>query len=153
MSAQPEAASAYRRMQPLDVDPVVAIEVTVYSHPWTPGNFSDSLAAGYECWVQEDAGGIVAYAVMMVAAGEAHLLNLSVATPRQGRGYGKAFVRFLAGVARKGGADRIYLEVRPSNVAARRLYQRMGFAQIGVRRGYYPATQGREDALVMELTV
>lgn len=153
MSARPEARAAYRRMQPVDVDAVVAIEVTVYSHPWTTGNFTDSLSAGYECWVQEEAGEMVAYAVMMVAAGEAHLLNLSVAAPHQRRGHGKDFVRFLAGVARQGGAERLYLEVRPSNLAARGLYQRMGFSQIGMRRGYYPAIGGREDALVMELVI
>lgn len=136
-----------------DVARVAAIEATVYSHPWTVGNFTDSLEADYDCWALECAGELVGYAVMMVAVGEAHLLNLSVAAPWQGRGLGADFVRFLLARARALGAERLYLEVRPSNAAARALYASAGFTRIGVRRGYYPAADGREDALVMEKTL
>lgn len=153
MSARPEALLDYRRMHAADVASVAAIEQAIYSHPWTAGNFSDSLDAGYECWMLEREGEALGYAVMMVAAGEAHLLNLSIAAQWQGRGLGTDLVRFLVRVARQQGAAKIYLEVRPSNAAARALYARTGFTQIGVRRGYYPADSGREDALVMERAV
>ncbi|MGE5525878.1 MAG: ribosomal protein S18-alanine N-acetyltransferase [Rhodospirillaceae bacterium] len=150
MSARPEAVLDYRRMRMSDVPRVAEIEATVYTHPWTAGNFSDSLEAGYECWVLERQGELVGYAVMMVAAGEAHLLNLSIAAAHQGQGLGEDFVRLLLKIARQGRASKIYLEVRPSNAAARALYAKTGFTQIGLRRGYYPAASGREDALVME---
>lgn len=153
MSARPDPVLAYRRMGSADIRAVTGIESTVYSHPWTRGNFIDSLEAGYECWVLERRGELVGYAVMMVAAGEAHLLNLSVAATCQGEGLGTDFVRFLMKVAGDEGAERVYLEVRPTNLAARALYARTGFVQIGVRRGYYPASGGREDALVMERIV
>jgi ribosomal-protein-alanine N-acetyltransferase len=150
MSARPEAVLEYRRMRMNDVARIAEIEVTIYMHPWTAGNFSDSVEASYECWVLERQGELVGYAVMMVAAGEAHLLNLSIAAAHQGQGLGEDFVRFLLKIAREGRANKIYLEVRPSNVAARALYAKTGFTQIGLRRGYYPAQSGREDAIVME---
>jgi ribosomal-protein-alanine N-acetyltransferase len=137
-------------MREADLAQVAAIERTIYSHPWTQGNFSDSLAAEYECWVLEHDGILAGYAVMMVAAGEAHLLNLSIAAPMQGQGLGTDFVRCLAKIARELGARSMYLEVRPSNDAARVLYAKTGFVQIGMRRDYYPAARGREDAIVME---
>jgi ribosomal-protein-alanine N-acetyltransferase len=150
MSARPEALLEYRRMRVGDVARIAEIESTIYSHPWTVGNFSDSVDAGYECWVLERQGDLIGYAVMMVAAGEAHLLNLSVAAAHQGRGLGADFVRFLLKIARQEGAAKLYLEVRPSNAAARALYAKTGFTPIGLRRDYYPATSGREDAIVME---
>jgi ribosomal-protein-alanine N-acetyltransferase len=153
MSARPEAALEYRRMRADEVARIAAIEATIYSHPWTAGNFADSVEAGYDCWVLEQQGALAGYAVMMVAAGEAHLLNLSVASDHQGQGLGADFVRFLVRVARQGGAARMYLEVRPSNAVARALYAKTGFTQIGVRRAYYPAASGREDAIVMERSV
>ncbi|HWI15750.1 MAG TPA: ribosomal protein S18-alanine N-acetyltransferase [Burkholderiales bacterium] len=153
MSARPEAVLEYRRMRAAHVARISEIEDTIYTHPWTPGNFRDSVDAGYECWVLERDRTVIGYAVMMVAAGEAHLLNLSIASEHQGRGLGEDFVRFLLKVAREGGAERIFLEVRPSNAAARALYAKTGFTQIGVRRDYYPARPGREDAIVMERAV
>jgi ribosomal-protein-alanine N-acetyltransferase len=134
-----------------DLDAVVAIEGTIYEFPWTSGNFRDSLAAGYSCWGCRSADGLVGYAVMMLGANEAHLLNLSIAAPVQRRGYGGKLLEHLLGVARGYHADVIVLEVRPSNPAARRLYLRYGFGQVGVRKGYYPARHGREDALVLSL--
>lgn len=134
-----------------DLDAVVAIEGAIYPHPWTRGNFADSLEAGYHCWVVECAGEMAGYTVVMIAAGEAHLLNLSVAAPWQRRGIGREALGFVARLARGYGATKILLEVRPSNTAAIALYAAAGFTEIAVRRGYYPAGDGREDAVVMQL--
>ena len=142
--------STYRKMTPADLDEVEAIERLMHASPWTRGNFSDSIDAGYHCWIAERSGRLTAYAIVAVGADEAHLLNLTVAPQYQRQGIGAAFTGFLAKLARDYGAGRMFLEVRPSNGAARALYARAGFAEIGLRRGYYPAAEGREDAVVME---
>jgi ribosomal-protein-alanine N-acetyltransferase len=134
-----------------DLDAVAAIEAAIYLHPWTRGNFADSLAEGYHCWVIECAGETAGYTVLMVAAGEAHLLNLSVAPPWQRRGIGREALAFVARLARDYGAAKMLLEVRPSNTAAIALYAAAGFSELAVRHGYYPAGDGREDAVVMQL--
>lgn len=151
MSAQLDLVPRYRHMTAADLDAVVAIEGAVYPHPWTRGNFSDSLAAGYHCWIVECGGEIVGYTVVMTGAGEAHLLNLSVAVSWQRRGIGRAALGFVKQLARDYGASRILLEVRPSNVPAIALYSAQGFSTIGRRRGYYPDGSAREDAVVMQL--
>jgi ribosomal-protein-alanine N-acetyltransferase len=140
-------------MAEADLDAVVAIERDVHAHPWTRGNFADSIDSGHHCWIVEDRSGIVAYGVLTVAAGEAHLLNLSVARECQRRGLGSHMTRFLLKLARDHGAYVVILEVRPSNAAARALYSRSGFAEIGRRRDYYPDGEGREDAVVMQVTL
>ena len=134
-----------------DLDEVLAIENAIYTHPWTLGNFDDSLRAGYACRTWRLGRELVGYFVVSVAAGEAHLLNLSIGVAYQRSGHGSALLREAAGLARLGGADKLLLEVRPSNQAAQGLYRRFGFRRIGVRRGYYPAHSGREDALVLAL--
>jgi len=136
-----------------DLDEVVAIENTIYSHPWTRGNFSDSLHARYECRTWRLGGQLVGYFVLMVAAGEAHLLNLSVRASEQRSGHGSALLREAAAIARRLGARSLFLEVRPSNHAAQALYRRFGFRNVAVRRAYYPAHSGREDALVLTLAL
>lgn len=151
MSAQLDMLPRYRRMTGADLDAVIAIEQAVYPHPWTRGNFNDSLAAGYHCWIVECGGEIAGYSVVMIAAGEAHLLNLSVAAPWQGRGLGRELLGFVVKLARDYAAHKIFLEVRPSNAAARALYAAAGFSGIATRPGYYPAGGVREDAVVMEL--
>lgn len=153
MSARLDIAPRYRRMTALDLDAVMAIEQAIYPHPWTRGNFSDSLAAGYHCWVAESGGMMTGYSVLMIAAGEAHLLNLSIAAQWQRRGLGSELLRFIVAHARDCAVSRFFLEVRPSNAAALALYARAGFTTIGVRRGYYPARSGSEDAIVMELVL
>ena len=95
MSAQLDTLPRYRRMITSDLDAITAIEQTQYTHPWTLGNFSDSLEAGYHCWVIEWGGVLVGYTVVMVAAGEAHLLNLTVAGPWQRKGIGRALLAFV----------------------------------------------------------
>jgi ribosomal-protein-alanine N-acetyltransferase len=151
MSAQLDLVPKYRRMTAADLDAVVAIEEAIYPHPWTRGNFSDSLAAGYECWIVECGGEIAGYCVAAIAAGEAHLLNLSVAGSWQRRGIGREVLGFVLESARRAGAARIFLEVRPSNEVARTLYTAAGFKVVGIRRGYYPAGEEREDAIVLQL--
>ena len=151
MSAQLDLIPRYRRMTVADLGAVVAIEDSVYPHPWTRGNFSDSLAAGYHCWIVECGGEIAGYTVVMVAAGEAHLLNLNMAAPWQRRGIGREALAFVLKLARDYGAERILLEVRPSNGAAIALYASAGFAEIAQRRSYYPAGDRREDAIVLQL--
>jgi ribosomal-protein-alanine N-acetyltransferase len=150
MSAQFESPTHYRRMSERDLDAVIAIENAVYTHPWTRGNFMDALSAGYQCWLLERAGAVVGYGVVAVAAQEAHLLNLSVASGWQRQGLGSMLLQFAINVVREAGGRRVFLEVRVSNLAARALYARAGFREIGVRRDYYPALEGREDALVLE---
>ena len=141
----------YRRMTAPDVGSVVAIEQAIYPHPWSRGNFNDSLTAGYHCWIVERGGEIAGYTVVAIAAEEAHLLNLSVAGPWQRLGVGRELLAFVLKLARDYSACRILLEVRPSNVAARALYATAGFAEIGVRPNYYPAGEAREDAIVLQL--
>lgn len=151
MSHADTPAIAPRPMRASDLDQVVAIEDDIYSHPWTRGNFEDSLRAGYACWIVEAGGAIVAYGVLMMGVGEAHLLNISVARAHQRRGVGRALLEFFVGTARGMGAKVLFLEVRPSNLAARALYAGRGFRELAVRRGYYPAVHGREDAILMGL--
>jgi ribosomal-protein-alanine N-acetyltransferase len=153
MSALLDTLPRYRRMTALDLEAVMRVENRIYPYPWTHGNFADSLDAGYHCWIVECSGTVAGYSVVMIAAGEAHLLNLSIAREWQRRGLGTALLRFIIKLARDYAANRIFLEVRPSNVAGRALYARAGFSEIAVRRGYYPADGGREDALVLELAL
>ncbi len=138
-------------MREEDLEEVLAIENAIYSHPWTRGNFTDSLRAGYDCRTWRRDGELVGYFIVMAAAGEAHLLNLSIAAPHQRSGHGRALLREATELARRRGARSVFLEVRPSNLAAQALYTRFGFRRIAVRRGYYPAHGGREDALVLTL--
>jgi ribosomal-protein-alanine N-acetyltransferase len=153
MSAQLDMLPRYRRMAGADLDAVTAIEKSIYPRPWTRGNFSDSLAAGYHCWIVECGGALAGYTVVMIAAGEAHLLNLSVAAPWQRRGLGRELLSFVQKLARDYAAQKILLEVRPSNKAARSLYAAAGFSEIAVRQCYYPDPSAREDAVVMALVL
>jgi ribosomal-protein-alanine N-acetyltransferase len=139
------------RMQAADLDAVVAVEAAIYSHPWTRGNFADSLRAQYDCWVWRIEGELVGYCILFAAAGEAHLLNLSIAAPYQRRGYGSALLGRVITLVREAGERSLFLEVRPSNEGAQRLYQRFGFRRVALRRDYYPAHPGREDALIYVL--
>lgn len=153
MSALPNDDLVYRAMRPDDLVRVSEIERHIYSHPWTQGNFADSLQAGYHCHVLEVGGRLVGYGILAVAAGEAHLLNISIDAAWQSRGLGRALLLHHIDLARDLAARILLLEVRPSNAVARRLYESIGFERIAVRRGYYPAADGREDALLLLLTL
>jgi [ribosomal protein S18]-alanine N-acetyltransferase len=139
-----------RDMTWADVDAVLRIEQQVHSHPWTRGNFNDALATGNICKVYEAANGIVGYAVLMPALDEVHLLDISIASAHQRTGLGEKLLNDMLLLARELKFERAILEVRRSNLAANALYSKTGFSEIGVRRGYYPADNAREDAIVME---
>ena len=139
----------FRPMQPEDITEVIEIERRSYPHPWTRLIFSDCLHAGYSCWVCERQGIILGYGIISTAAGEAHLLNLCVRPESQRQGVGEKLLQHLIGRARRHDAEIIFLEVRESNAAARRLYDKMGFNELGNRKDYYPASDGREDALIL----
>ncbi|MEI7611843.1 MAG: ribosomal protein S18-alanine N-acetyltransferase [Betaproteobacteria bacterium] len=132
-----------------DVDAVLAIEYRVCPFPWGRGNFTDSLASGYPCWVCRLDGELIGYFVLMIAVDEAHLLTISVSDKWQKQGFGARLLQQVMQVARDSGAKILLLEVRPSNASALALYRHFGFQQIGVRKAYYPAEGGREDALVL----
>ena len=151
MSAVLKPATVLRPMVEADLEAVMAVENSIYDFPWTLGNFRDSLAAGYSCWMYEREGELFGYAVMMHASDESHLLNLSIVAGVQRQGYGSQLLQRLCEVVRARGTRLLFLEVRPSNAAALRLYERHGFQRIGLRRDYYPAHAGREDALILGL--
>jgi len=153
MSAVLREVPRFEPMRDAELASVVAIENAIYDHPWTRGNFADSLRAGYQCWTYRLGTQLIGYFVLLVAAHEAHLLNLSVASANQRRGHGGALLTESIRIARTLGARNIYLEVRPSNRAAQALYARFGFSHVALRRGYYPAGAQREDALVFALAL
>lgn len=149
MSAVLESSIALRPLTADDLGAVMAIESRAYEFPWTAGIFRDCLRVGYCCWCCEDNGELLGYGVMSVAAGESHILNLTVRPESQRCGIGARLMRHFMQLARRHEADIILLEVRPSNGAALALYRKLGFNEIGVRPDYYPAADGREDALIL----
>lgn len=148
-----DAQYRFRPMTEADLDAVMAIEPHIYSHPWTRGNFVDSLASGYSAWVLLDGAKIIGYSLMMLVLDEAHLLNLSIAKAYQKRGLGRLLLEHMIANARQHGAANMFLEVRPSNISAIALYENIGFNEMAIRRGYYPAHNGREDAVLMGLAL
>ena len=153
MSAVADAVPHIRALTEADLDPVMAIESSIYTHPWTRGNFVDSIKAGYTCHVMDVAAELIGYGVMMVAVREAHLLNLSIASQWQRKGYGRSLLLHFIALARRSDALQMLLEVRLSNTVGRSLYSSMGFHSMAVRPGYYPATYGREDAILMGINL
>jgi ribosomal-protein-alanine N-acetyltransferase len=142
-----------RAMAETDLAAVVEIERRVYPFPWTAGIFSDCLRVGYHCTILEVDFVLVGYGIIASGAGEAHLLNVCVREEFRNRGFGRVLLANLTDLAAKSGATVVFLEVRPANTAAIRLYETMGFRQSGLRQGYYQSASGREDALVMRRSV
>ena len=140
---------AFRSARESDVPEILRIERMSYTFPWTEGIFRDCLRVNYTCRVAEIGLGLAGYGIMSIAAGEAHLLNLCVRESFRHRGLGTRLLQRIFAQAANAEARVIFLEVRPSNHTAIRLYQAHGFVQLGLRRGYYQAHGGREDALVM----
>lgn len=134
-----------------DLDAVLANEFTGYDFPWTRGVFTDCLKVGNQCWVLEKDNEIVGHAVVTIGAGEAHLLNVCIRGNAQGAGLGRALLMHALEKAYQAGADALFLEVRPSNHVAGRLYDSIGFTEVGLRKDYYPAALGHEDARVLVL--
>lgn len=152
MVAHPQPPPAeLRPMREADIEAVAAIESLAYEFPWSAGIFRDCLRAGYDCRVLVDDRMIVGYGILSVGAGEAHVLNVCIAPSQQTRGLGRRLVRRVIDLARWHRAERIFLEVRPSNERAIALYLSLGFNEIGKRPNYYPARRGREDAIVMAI--
>ena len=154
MAARPEPPLIrLERMRFSDVEAVVRIERTAYAFPWTSGMFADCIGSGHECWVAREEGTILGYAILAAGAGEAHLLNVCVRPTRRRCGHGTALVRHMIDRAAGCGARTLFLEVRPSNTGARRMYEDLGFREVGRRRNYYPAGEGREDAEILALSL
>ena len=134
------------------VDEVVVLERAAYAHPWTRGNFIDSIRSGYQAQRLIAGDALLGYFVAMKGVDEVHLLNITVAPGWQGQGWGRVMLDALATWSRGQGAQWLWLEVRASNVRAQQIYERQGYRRVGQRKGYYPADQGRrEDAVVMSL--
>ncbi|MEG9859843.1 ribosomal protein S18-alanine N-acetyltransferase [Stenotrophomonas sepilia] len=140
-----------RALRESDLNAVMAIELRGYPFPWTRGIFMDCLRAGYPGLAMERDGLLVGYGVLSIAADEAHVLNICIDPLAQSRGLGRQLLRALVQLAADRGAQRVFLEVRPSNTPALALYHSEGFNEIGRRPRYYPAAQGREDAVVMAI--
>jgi len=158
MATSPELLQAapdvvIRPMTETDVGGVVALERGAYQFPWSEGIFRDCLRVGYTCRVATSANRLIGYGVMSVGAGEAHILNLCIDEGFRCQGIGKRMLEYLLDKGAAAGMSEAFLEVRPSNTAAIRLYLSLGFDQVGMRRGYYQAVGGREDAAVLKLAL
>ena len=154
MSAVLETSEKIRPMNEADLDMVMAIEPHAYEYSWTKGIFRDCLRVGYSSWVMEnERGGIDGYGVMSLGVGEAHILNLTVAPAMQGQGLGKMLLNHFIERAHAHHLDTLLLEVRPSNKVAVALYDKAGFNEVGVRKNYYPSKYGREDAIILALSL
>jgi [ribosomal protein S18]-alanine N-acetyltransferase len=134
----------------IDLPDIAAIEKSSYAFPWSENIFRDCLRVGYTCRALDLDGQIIGYGVMSLGAGEAHILNVCVRDEFRTVGFGRRLLENMLERAAAAGVTEAFLEVRPSNLAAIRLYQRIGFEQIGIRRGYYQAPDGREDAIVLK---
>lgn len=141
-----------RKMRSSDLPGVIAIEKANYQFPWSEDIFKDCFKANYSCWVCEESDNILGYCILAMAVGEAHVLNICVAPAEQGQGIGRKMMENLIEMSR-GRAETLFLEVRPSNTVAIALYEAMGFNEIGIRKGYYPAKNGREDAIMLALEI
>jgi [ribosomal protein S18]-alanine N-acetyltransferase len=151
MVAVAKPAIQVRAMRSEDLASVSVMEIASYEFPWSAGIFNDCLKAGHSCWVLCVDGDVAGYGILSMGAGEAHVLNLCIDPAHRGRSLGRHLLGRLLDVARWNSAERVFLEVRPSNPLARTLYESVGFSVIGRRPRYYPARHGREDAIVMVL--
>ena len=142
-----------RPMRDADVPAVLLLEKDSYEFPWSAGNFIDSIHAGYSAWVYEVGGEIIGHMVMMIVLDEVHLLNITIAPAWRRQGLGQVLLEHAMQTAREKHAKALFLEVRPSNGAAINMYEKLGFEAFALRKGYYPAEQGREDALVMRVVL
>jgi ribosomal-protein-alanine N-acetyltransferase len=151
MPTQPDRPEA--RWVPITealLDEVLRVENQAYSHPWTRGNFADSIQSGYALHALMGGDTLIGYYVAMEGVDEVHLLNITVAPEFQGQGWAVMLLDALALWSRSREAEMLWLEVRVSNARAQQVYERYGFGRVGMRKNYYPADAGqREDAVVM----
>jgi len=140
---------SFREMHASDLDAVMQIEIVNFPFPWTAGNFKDSINSGHICLLLEIDEAVIGYAILMMVLDEAHLLNISVSSAWKGKGWGRHLLNHMMQIGREKGGLNMFLEVRPSNVSAITLYESIGFNEMGVRPGYYPAHNGRENAVLM----
>ncbi len=140
-----------RKMHASDLQHVILIEREIFLFPWSLGNFSDSINTGYLCQVLEQNNSLFGYGVMTIGPDEAHILTIGIAAQWQKKGWGKKLLYHFIQLAKEANVKSMILDVRASNLGAANLYQQIGFHQIAIRKGYYPAMCGREDALVMQL--
>ncbi|MEE8481797.1 MAG: ribosomal protein S18-alanine N-acetyltransferase [Acidiferrobacterales bacterium] len=138
-----------RPMEIMDIKRVMKVERAAYEFPWTPNIFRDCLRVGYYCCVIEDNTEVIGHAVMSYAVGECHILNVCILPEYQRLGMGKRVIKQLLEVGERNGARIAFLEVRLSNIAAYQLYESLGFTEVGIRKDYYPAEEGREDAMIL----
>jgi len=142
--------AAFEPMTESRLDQVLAVERSAYGHPWTRGNFSDSMRSGYQAQLLCAGEELLGYFVAMKGVDEVHLLNITVAPPHQGQGWGRVMLDALALWSRAQGAQWLWLEVRVNNRRAQQVYEHYGYRRVGERKNYYPADHGRrEDAIVM----
>ncbi|BBP00441.1 ribosomal protein S18-alanine N-acetyltransferase [Sulfuriferula nivalis] len=153
MSAVLQIDPIVRPMTLADLPVIAALDAQCYAFPWTLGNFADSLHSGYRCCVYEYNQTIIGYAVMMLIIDEAHLLNITIAPDSQGQGWGRKLMDHVIMRAQQDHVHWLWLEVRPSNGVAKKLYESMKFEFVAVRKNYYPAVDGREDAVIMRLAL
>ena len=136
-----------------EVEAIAGIDARAYPYPWSEQIFRDCINSRYHCVVYENDQQILGYAVLSVAVGEAHILNICILPEKQNSGLGRDLLNYLIELAREQQVETIFLEVRISNEPAKRLYDRVGFNELGIRKNYYPAKDGREDALVLAMNI
>ena len=138
-----------RTMNYSDLPQVIEVEKKAYPHPWTSGIFRDCIRVGYHAWVMTLDSKVIGYGIVMLSPGEAHILNICIGPDYQRRGLGRYLLRYLIRQSRRAEVDMVLLEVRRSNTSAQQLYESEGFHELGVRKAYYPANDGREDAIIL----
>lgn len=153
MSAVVDPRARVRTMSERDIEAVLQIERAAYDFPWSANIFAECMKAGYVCRVCINDVEVVGYGIVSVGAGECHIMNLCVHPERSGNGFGSTLMSDLLDIARRSKAHIAFLEVRTSNRRAHSLYQYLGFNEVGIRKNYYPAIKGREDAYVLAKTL
>lgn len=142
-----------RMMDEGEIARIAAIDAQAYPYPWSEQIFRDCLKANYHCFVYENDEELLGYGVMSIVVGEAHILNICVIPEKQGQGLGRDLLNYMIDLAREKKLETMFLEVRISNKVARNLYERVGFNEVGIRKNYYPADKGREDAMVLAMSL
>ncbi len=149
MKDEMSALVEIRTMSYTDLKSVITVEKKAYPHPWTLGIFRDCLRIGYNAWVMTLDKEIIGYGIVMLSPGEAHILNICIEPDFQKKGLGRYLLRHILKKSKQTDVDMVLLEVRRSNAGAQQLYQSEGFHELGVRKAYYPADNGREDAIIL----